>query len=126
MEKKVYTRVSPDVVWNAWEKAHAIYGSPNLQEGFKGTTQKNGARFQYLITEVIPGKQFSIVWKTFFVKLHFTHCISPALGGCEISYRVRIKGLFSFFVKWLLKSKIQSNLDFVLKTMIRQLEQETL
>src|SRR3990167_973657 len=104
MEKKIFAKVSPEIVWKAWEKAHANYGNEKLQEGLKGTSQKNGSRFKYQISEVIPGKQFSIIWKTLFVKLHFTHRVSSFMEGSEISYRVQIKGFFSFFVKWLLKN----------------------
>jgi hypothetical protein len=125
MEEIVEARVPPSRVWEAWEKAHAVNGSAKIVEGFKGKTQTEGKKgFRYRVLNVDPGKSFSILWKTLFVRLLFHHSVHPTKRGSEIRYSFEIKGLFALPVRWLLGNKIRSNLSLVLKAIVRQLEEE--
>jgi len=124
MEYKITTRVKPHKIWEVWEQAHATHGQSPIVEGQKGISNSPNAKgFKYQVIDVVPGSKFSIVWKTLFVRLIFTHSITTTQWGSEIGYSVLIKGLFAWPVRWLLGNKIQQNLSLVLKTMVKQLEQ---
>ncbi len=123
MKQIIEARVSPQKVWEAWEKAHEMHGRQGLESGIKGHSKSGGKKgFSYQILDVVPGKSFSILWKTFFVRLIFTHNVKPSKRGSEITYEVQIKGLFAWPVRWMLGNKIKSNIDLVLKQIVKQLE----
>ena len=123
MEEIIEARVLPERVWETWEKAHAAHGQTKLEEGIKGKTQLDGKKgFRYRILDVVPGRSFSILWKTLFVRLIFHHAVRPTSRGCEIRYSFEIKGFFAWPVRRLLGNKIRSNLSLVLKSLARQLE----
>lgn len=116
-------RVKPEKVWAAWEKAHALHAQKGMQPGTKAVTQLDGKKgFRYQILDVIPGKSFSILWKTLFVRLIFTHRVEPTPRGCQIFYDFEIKGPFAIPVRWFLGKKIRDNLEQVLKTIVKNLE----
>jgi hypothetical protein len=117
MEEQIEARVSPEVVWEAWEKAHSLHGKTSIETG-----QKGKSKFRYKILDVKKGESFSILWKTLFVRLIFSHAVKPSRYGSEISYRVQIKGLFAWPVRWLLGEKIRKNISLVLKAIVRELE----
>lgn len=125
MEERIETRVCPQKVWQAWEKAHLHHGGQAIAEGQQGISKGKSAKgFRYEIVDVIPGERFSILWKTLFVRLLFSHFVSPTNRGSEIRYSVRIKGLFAWPVRCFLGNKIRQNIRLVLKTMVSQLEEE--
>lgn len=113
MEEMIEARVEPDAVWAMWEKAHAL----GLETG-----QRGKSKFKYKILDVQKGESFSILWKTLFVRLIFSHSVKKSVRGSEIRYRVQIKGLFAWPVRWLIGEKIRNNLAEVLKAIVRQLE----
>lgn len=116
-------RVKPEKVWAAWEKAHALHGQKGMESGTKAVTKLDGKKgFRYQILDVVPGKSFSILWKTLFVRLIFTHHVHPTSRGCQIRYDFEIKGPFAIPVRWFLGKKIQANLELVLKTIVKKLE----
>lgn len=117
MEEMIEARVSPEEVWQAWEKAHALHGQKGIEEG-----QKGKSKFKYKVLEVKKGESFSILWKTLFVRLVFTHRVKPTQRGSEICYAVKIKGPFAWPVRWLLGQKIKNNISYVLKAVVRELE----
>lgn len=117
MEEKIETRVSSEKVWASWEKAY------HKQKGT--TANEKGKDFKYQVLDVVPGEQFTILWKTLFVRLFFSHRVSPTKWGSEICYSVRIKGPFAWPVRWLLGNKIRQNISLVLKAIVRQLEEES-
>lgn len=108
-QETIETRVSPKIVWQAWER---------FQAGEKG---KSGA-FKYQILEVDPGKSFSILWKTLFARLIFTHCVEPTDQGCRISYRIEIRGIFAYPIRMLIGKKLRKNVAVLLKSFVKQLE----
>lgn len=109
MEESIETPVSPAVVWQAWER---------FQEGQKG---KQGA-FRYQILTVDPGKSFSILWKSLFARLVFTHRVEPSGSGSRISYHIQIRGPFAFPLKLLIGNKLKKNVSALLKSFVKQLE----
>jgi hypothetical protein len=111
MEEIIDTKASPKTVWSAWEKIHSLQG----QKGSAG-------KFKYKVLDVKPEESFSIVWKTLFVKMVFTHEVSATERGSRIRYRVRFKGLFAWPIRLILGEKIKKNLRDVLKAMVLQLE----
>lgn len=117
----IEARVSPKEVWETWEKAHNIHGSSGLESGEKGKSTK----FRYKILDVEKGRCFSILWKTLFVRLIFTHEVVPINHGSKISYRVQIKGLFAWPVRYFLGEKIRNNIRLVLKAIARELESKS-
>jgi len=110
MEEQIETRVSPAVVWQAWEKTHAA--------GLQG---KSGA-FKYQILQLVPNERFSIQWKTLFVRLVFDYAVHPTNRGSVITYDVHIQGFFAWAVRWFLEKKIRAQLRTMLKTFVRRLE----
>jgi hypothetical protein len=117
MEETIEARVSPEEVWQAWERAHAKNGA--LEAG-----QQGRAQFQYKVLNVQKGESFSILWKTFFVRLIFSHHVKRTAKGSAISYKVQIKGPFAWPVRWLLGAKIKQNIGYVLKAIVKELEQQ--
>ena len=111
MEEIVETHVKPAVVWQAWER---------FQAGQKG---KEGA-FKYKVLEVDPGKSFSILWKSLFTRLIFTHHVEPTEKGSRIRYQIQIRGPFAFPLKFLIGKKIQRNIAALLKSFVKQLEEK--
>jgi hypothetical protein len=70
----INARVSPEKVWAVWERAHAKNGQTQIEEGQKSYSKAEGkSKFKYEILYVIPYRKFSILWKTLFVRLIFTH-----------------------------------------------------
>jgi hypothetical protein len=123
MEEMIEARVAPAKVWDAWEKAHRIHSEKGIEPGVKSHSRAEGkSKFKYQILDVVPGKSFSILWKTLFVRLIFTHRVTSTKRGSEISYNVQIKGLFAWPVRWLLGKQIQKNIRSVLKQIVSQLE----
>ncbi len=131
MEEKIETRVSPERIWQAWEQAHISQGGSPIVAGHVGKTDvnrgqgKKGQGFKYEIVDVVKGERFSLIWKTLFVRLIFTHSVLPKKRGSEIKYSVQIRGFFAIPVRWLLGNKIRYNISQVLKTMVKRLEMET-
>jgi hypothetical protein len=131
MEERIEARVPPEKVWASWERAHATHSEgvaqPKIVEGQKGVSKAlNMKGFRYQLLDVVPGKQFSILWKTLFVRLLFSHSVSPARSGSEIRYSVHIKGPFAWPVRWFLGKKIRQNICLVLKAIVKQLEEESI
>ena len=123
MEEVIEARVSPTIVWEAWVKAHQLHCQKGIEAGQNGYSKAEGkSKFRYKILNVKPGESFSILWKTLFVRLIFTHTVTPTQRGAEIRYRVQIQGLFAWAVRWLLGNKIKTNIGHVLKAMVKQLE----
>lgn len=111
MEEMIETRVSPEVVWEYWEKKMDV-----------GQTGK----FRYKILDLRKGESFSILWKTLFVRLIFNHSVKPTHKGSEICYQVQIKGLFAWPVRWLIGAKVKRNIGYVLKAIVKDLEAKRL
>ncbi|EKE08337.1 MAG: hypothetical protein ACD_17C00221G0005 [uncultured bacterium] len=117
MEETIEARVSPEEVWQMWERAHRLHGSEGVESGKKGKAQ-----FRYQVRDVDKGRKFSMVWKTLFVRMIFTHEVLAIKYGSSISYKVEIKGLFAWPVRYFLGKKIQTNIRHVLKAMVSELE----
>lgn len=119
MEEVIEARVPPERVWEAWEKAHHMHSSNELAAGDRGK-----GNFRYKILDVEKGRKFSILWKTLFVRLIFSHEVEEVKNGSRISYRVQIKGPFAWPVRYFLGKKIQTNIRYVLKAIVRELESQ--
>lgn len=117
MEEQIETRVTPHEVWMAWERAHALHGQGDIQEGQKG---KN--KFRYEVLDVKKGESFSILWKTLFVRLIFRHTVTPTKKGSLISYKVQMKGIFAPICRWLIGEKVRKNIAHVLQSIVKELE----
>jgi len=123
MEEVIEARIPPEAVWQAWEKAHALNGQEGIAPGVRAETKAEGrSGFKYRILDVEPGMRFSILWKSLFVRLIFTHTVMPAPKGSEIRYSAKIQGFFAWPVRFFLGKKIRRNLSFVLKEFAKRLE----
>jgi hypothetical protein len=123
IESIIQTKVSPKQVWQAWSDAHA------MDEGFipgkKGVLRTNGgSAFSYRILDVRKGKSFTILWKSMFVRLIFTHTVIPKKQGSEIAYQVQIRGFFAYPVRYFLSEKIRQNLRLTLTALVKELESQ--
>jgi hypothetical protein len=119
MEETIEVGVTPQQVWEMWGKAHVLHGQKGIEAGQTGKYQ-----FRYQILDVKEGESFSILWKTLFVRLVFSHSVKPAQKGAQICYAVSVKGLFAWPVHWLLRKKLKANMAAVLQAMARQLENQ--
>jgi hypothetical protein len=117
MQETIQCKAVPSCVWEMWEKAHMSHSQKGIEAG-----QKGKSRFKYKILEVVPGESYSIVWKTMFVRLVFTHMVKPTSLGSEISYKVQIKGPFAWPIRYFLQNKIKKNISVVLKSLVYQLD----
>lgn len=117
MEASIEARTTADVVWRAWEKAHELHANEPIEPGQRAKS----SGFKYKILDVVPGERFSILWKSLFVRMVFTHSVKAVKNGVEIRYSADIKGIFAWPVRWMLKNKIRQNLAFVLKQFTKQL-----
>jgi hypothetical protein len=121
IETTIQTIVSPECVWQAWRRVHAL--EEGLTPNQKGVLKtEGGSRFSYRLLDVKEGESFSILWKSLFVRMIFTHRVTPKGGGSEICYCVQIRGFFAWPVRYLLSNKIRSNLQLVLRSLVKQLE----
>ncbi|MBU6384010.1 MAG: hypothetical protein KGQ49_05870 [Verrucomicrobia bacterium] len=114
MEEQIEARATPAEVWKLWQRAHPIESG-----------QKGKDKFRYQILDVKEGEAFSIVWKSLFVRLVFTHKVQPTEKGSMISYHVQIKGPFAWAVRRLIGNKIRNNLQLVLKAIVKELEYQS-
>lgn len=118
-------RAPPEKVWEIWERAHAKNGQKQIEKGQRAYSKAEGkSQFKYEILEVVPKQKFSILWKTLFVRLIFTHEVQATRRGSEICYQVEIKGPFAWPVRWMLGGKIRQNINLVLRAIVKQLEQD--
>ena len=117
MEATIETELSPALVWQAWEKAHAVHSKEPLEPGHRAKS----TGFKYKILDVIPGESFSILWKSYMVRMTFIHTVHPIKNGSKICYKTEIRGLFARPVRFFLRKKIQKNLNFVLKEFVKNL-----
>jgi len=120
MEASTETKLPAAVVWQAWEKAHALHSGTPIEAGKSAKSSK----FKYRIIDAKPGVSFSILWKSLFVRMVFTHSVEPLKKGSKICYAARIEGIFAWPVRWMLRGKIQKNLSFVLKEFVKNLEKQ--
>jgi hypothetical protein len=118
MEATIETDLSPATVWAAWEKAHAVHSSGGAME--PGHRAKSTG-FKYAILDVVPGESFSILWKSYLVRIVFIHTVHPTRKGSKICYRAEMRGLFARPVRFFLAKKVQKNLSFVLKEFVKNL-----
>jgi hypothetical protein len=116
IQSTIVTKAPPEAVWAIWKKAH------NMDESFVPGKKGKAKALSYRILEVSEGSYFTILWKSLFVKLLFSHRVAPAKGGAEICYSVEIRGPFAWPMRLLLRSKIERNLAFVLKSLGKELE----
>lgn len=94
-----------------------------MESGKKGVSKtSNRSKFKYQIQEIIEGESFSILWKSFLTSLLFTYKVTSFSKGSEISCSVKVRGLLSGPVRWMLGNKIRKNLESALHTLVRQLE----
>lgn len=121
IESVIQTKVLPSKVWQSWHKAHKM--EKGFHSGQKGAlTTKEGSVFSYRILDVHENESFKILWKSLFVHLIFTHTVRPQGKGSEISYQVEIRGLMAPLARIFLRKKIQSNLQLILRSLVRELE----
>jgi hypothetical protein len=122
IQSTIETKASPQAVWELWQRAHSM--DETFVAGQKGALKgKRRGSFSYRILEVCKGQHFTILWKSLFVRLVFTHAVSPIEPeGSLIRYSVRIRGPFAWPMRWLLSGKIQNNLALVLRSISKELE----
>lgn len=120
------SNASPSRIWEQWKKAtpfnHWDASCNTLQEKQKGHVVSNqGKAVPYKILEVKEGESFTICWKALFLRLIFTYQVEPIRTGSKITYLVRIKGFFSLPIRFILRRKIQKNLEEGLRSFVEKL-----
>lgn len=116
------TTAAPARVWASWEASQRANGTLHIVKGAKGKMQAKSKKIPYEITDVEPGKSFSISIRSLLVRFIFSHEVEASFGGSKITYECKIKGPFGWFLRKLIGGQIQRNLELVLTTFVRQLE----
>lgn len=119
VRSEIKTNLSPAKVWNAWKRAFEMSGG-SLTPG-----QKSKGTIRFHILEVIEGKSYSILWKSFLTKILYTYRVSDAASGALIEIIAKPKGFFFWIVHLTLKKKIQRDLDSFLRDFTKALQTQS-
>ncbi len=115
-------KISPDVVWRAWQQSQSLRGGTTITNGAKGFLQGNGnKKIAYKIIDVIPGKTFSLVCGSRWIRIVFIHKVVPLGSGSQIEYNFRIEGFWGWAVRWVLNHSIRANLSAALQDFVSKI-----
>jgi hypothetical protein len=125
VEFRILVAASPGVIfgiyedvanWHTWDpdtQAASIDGP--FQVGTRGTlTPAKGNTVPMRLTEVVPGKCFTVESKIPLFRMVFEHELSPNAGVTEVVHRVTLSGLLSFVLGGLLTRQLKAGLPVTL------------
>lgn len=115
MQDSVEVKASPAEVWAAWERAYQRQGGGKMSSG--QTLKTEGTKsLSFRIEDVKEGERFSLLWKSLWLRLCFSHEVVPTKEGSKITYSFAVRGFLSLPVRWLLRKKLSRNLSLVLRS----------
>ena len=111
-------RIYEDVKnWHTWDPdtKQAILDGP-FRVGSRGRiTPPKGMTVPMLLTEVEPGRCFTVESKIPLFRMLFEHELVPVPGGSEVVHRVTFSGLLSFVLGPMLSRQLNAGLPVTLR-----------
>ena len=120
IEEKIHIRADIKTVWKVWDETYLKKGFTQGKKGHVVSDRKKGIKFK--VEDVVENESLTIIWYSHFVKLIFFHEVKAFENGSMISCRVKLKGLFAFFIKLLISSRIKKYISISLKQFKNDLE----
>ena len=110
-------RIYEDVQnWHTWDPdtKQAFLEGP-FRVGSRGRiTPPKGMTVPMLLTEVEPGKCFTVESKIPLFRMLFEHELTPTATGTEVVHRVTFSGLLSFVLGRMLSTQLNTGLPITL------------
>ncbi len=131
IEHRTITQARPEVVfrlygdvanWHTWDPdtKQATLDGP-LHPGAQGKlTPTNGRTVPMRVTDVVPGRSFTVESKIPLFRMVFEHELTPGPSGTEIVHRVTFSGLLSMLLGPMLSRQLNAGLPVTLDR-LRQL-----
>lgn len=137
VEHRISTRASPAAIfaiyadvanWHSWDpdtKRASIAGP--FCVGARGTlTPTKGATVPMLLTEVDPGRRFTVESKIPLFRMVFEHELKPAAGATEIVHRVTLSGPLKHVIGRMLIKQLNAGLPVTLERLKRLAEAQSI
>lgn len=129
------TNTKPEVVWKIWENVsdwpkwddelESVKLNGKFETGGTGVlVPKGGAKVNFTLTEVIPGKSFTDVSKLPLCKLTFIHSLETIGDKTYLTHDVSMSGPLTFLFYNIIGRKIQKFLPTAMKQLVKMAEQE--
>lgn len=110
--------------WPAWDpdtKAARLDGP--LRVGARGSlTPTQGNTVPMLVTEVTPGRSFTVESKIPLFRMVFEHVLTAGPAGTEVLHRVTLSGLLSIVLGPMLTRRLNAGLPVTLARLKQQAE----
>ena len=128
IEKKIKTKAHSRDIWQAWASMYKYQGANEkpikFEKGVKGhVLMGKGRPVPFEILEMDKGKSFTIAWKSHFLKMVFTYKVEPRKAGSTINCHVKFKGIFSYPLFWIIRKKVEKDLEASLMQFVSSIEQ---
>ncbi|MFI5448023.1 SRPBCC family protein [Polaromonas sp. UC242_47] len=126
VEHRIAIAASPETVfriyedvqnWHTWDPdtKQAFLEGP-FRVGSRGRiTPPKGMTVPMVLTEVVPGKCFTVESKIPLFRMLFEHELVPVLGATEVVHRVTFAGLLSFVLGPMLSRQLNAGLPVTLR-----------
>jgi uncharacterized protein YndB with AHSA1/START domain len=126
VEHRITVAAPPDAIfriyadveqWPSWDpdtKQASLQGP--FQVGSRGRlTPTKGSTVPMLLTEVVPGRCFTVESKIPLFRMVFEHELMPVAGATEVVHRVTFSGLLSFILGPMLTKQLNVGLPITLR-----------
>lgn len=113
-------RIYEDVQnWHTWDPdtKHAFIEGPFCVGARGRITPPKGMSVPMLLTQVIPGKCFTVESKIPLFCMVFEHELSAVPGATEVIHRVTFSGLLSFILGPMLSKQLNAGLPVTLRNL---------
>ena len=133
IEHRTITNASPDSVfrlyedvanWHTWDPdtKQATLDGP-LRTGAQGKlTPTKGRTVPMRVTDVVPGRSFTVESKIPLFRMVFEHELTPGPSGTEILHRVTFSGLLSILLGPMLSRQLNAGLPVTLERLKQRAE----
>jgi hypothetical protein len=110
-------RIYEDVgAWSTWDPdtKHAFIDGPFRVGGRGRLTPTRGRAVPIELTEVVPGRCFTVESRIPLFRMRFEHLLSPVPVGTEVLHRVTFSGPLSFLLGPMLARRLAEGLPVTL------------
>lgn len=118
---EVFSKAPAKRVYQAWSEMYQAKTGGNFKEGYKGNITEMGKKMPFEIKQVKKNDSFTIVWRSFLVRIIFTYAVKQEHKGSTISCKVRFGGPFGWVGRIFLKNKMRKNLEDMLSSFAEQM-----
>ena len=125
VEHRIRTQAPPEVVfriyedvehWHTWDPdtRQASLDGPLLPGARGQLTPTRGRTVPMLVTEVVPGRSFTVESRIPLFRMVFEHELQSGPDGTQVTHRVRFYGLLSVLLGPMLIRQLNSGLPVTL------------